>query len=155
MYILDTREQTNDHIKRYFDKHGIPYTVRKLDCGDYAMEERPGIAIERKKSLDELAHNLLSRDRARFYREVRRARDAGITLIVLCEHGPDVKCLNDVKGWKSKYGKVTGKVLADAIFRLEIGYGVETRFCGKRSTGKMIVELLEGWHGDEDILRRS
>lgn len=143
-YIFDTREQTNDHIKAYFDRHHIPYREAKLDCGDYALEGLDGIRIERKKNLQELAHNLLSQDRARFYREVRRARDIGIRLIVLCENGGGIRTYEDVKLWKPKYGKVTGKALADAIFRLEIGYGVPVYYCTKRSTGRMIVRLLNG-----------
>jgi len=91
-----------------------------------------------------LAHNLLSPDRARFYREIRRARDSGIRLVILCEHGPDVKTFADVKNWKPKYGKVTGKALADAIFRLEISYQVPCYFCSKRSTAKRIIEILTG-----------
>ena len=27
MYIFDTREKKNDHIKAYFEKHGIPFKV--------------------------------------------------------------------------------------------------------------------------------
>lgn len=150
MYIFDTREQTNEHIKRYFDKHGIAYKISKLKTGDYAIEENPGIIIERKKNLSELAHNLLTSDRRRFYAEIRRARAEGIRLIILCEHGPDIKTFSDVKTWVPKYGKANGKALADAIFRLEIGYGVPVLYCSKQSTGKRIVEILndEGYRDD-------
>ena len=119
------------------------------------LEGKPNLIIDRKQSLSELAHNLLSADRARFFREIRRARETGIKLIILCEHGPDVKTYADVKNWKPKFGKVTGKALADAIFRLEMAYGVPVYYCGKRSTGKRIVEILskEDADGNENLLR--
>lgn len=144
--IIDTRDKEHAirGIVAYFDRHGIEWERRKLDTGDYMLEGRPELVIDRKQSLSELAHNLLSTDRVRFYREIRRAREQGIRLIVLCEEGISVRTLADVQKWKPKYGKVTGKALADAIYRLEIGYGVPVIFCGKRSTGKRIVELLTG-----------
>ena len=144
--IIDTRDKEHAirGIVAYFDRHGIEWERRKLDTGDYMLEGRPELVIDRKQSLSELAHNLLSADRARFYREIRRAREQGIRLIILCEEGISVRTLADVQKWKPKYGKVTGKALADAIYRLEIGYGVPVVFCGKRSTGKRIVELLTG-----------
>jgi len=141
---IDSREkpQAIKNIVAYFDKHGIEWERVALKTGDYMLDGQPNLIVDRKQSLGELAHNLLSPDRARFYREIRRARDSGIRLIILCEHSPDVKTFADVKNWKPKYGKVTGKALADAIFRLEVGYGVPVYYCCKRSTGKRIVEIL-------------
>lgn len=143
MYVCDTREKTNEHILKYFDRHTIQYKVEKVDTGDYMNTENPLVRVERKKSLGELAHNLLSPDKSRFYREVRRAREQGIQLVILCEHG-GIKNLDDVKKWRNPYGKVTGKTLADAIFKLYIGYHIEVFFCDKRSTGRRICEILNG-----------
>lgn len=141
---IDSREkeQAIKGIIAYFDRHGIEWERVKLDTGDYMLEGKPSLIVDRKQSLQELAHNMCSPDRARFYREIRRAKLHGIRLIILCEHGPDVKTFADVRDWKPKYGKVTGKTLADAIFRLEIGYGVPVLFCSKQSTGKRIIEIL-------------
>lgn len=143
---VDTREkpQAIRSILAYFDRHGIEWEKTALKTGDYMLDGQPELIVDRKQSLGELSQNLLSHDRARFYREIRRAREDGIRLIILCEHGPDVKTFADVKNWKPKYGKVTGKALADAIFRLEIGYGVPVYYCAKQSTGKRIVEILSG-----------
>ena len=141
MIISDTREQTNSHILKYFEKHGIEYEVRKVDTGDYMNTDNPTTRVERKKNLQELAHNLLSPDRARFYREVRRARADGIRLVILCEER-GISGLEDVRGWVPKYGRVSGKALADAIFKLYVAYQVPVLYCDKRSTGRRIVELL-------------
>lgn len=141
MIVSDTREKKNEHVLKYFERKGIEYRVDTVDTGDYYDTERPNVRVERKMSLEELAHNLISGDKSRFYREIRRARAQGIELIILCEHG-GIHCLNDVKQWVPKYGKVTGRALADAIARLEIGYGVPVLFCDKRSTGRRILEIL-------------
>lgn len=149
--LIDTRDkvQAISGITAYFDRHGVEWERRKLDTGDYMVEGQPYLVIDRKQSLSELAHNMFSFDKARFYREIRRARDQGIRLVILCEHGPDVRSLEDVKRWKPKYGRVSGRDLADAIFRLEMSYQVPVLFCSKRSTGKRILEILAGEKTDE------
>lgn len=143
VYIFDTRERKNEHVKAYFDRHGIAYRVEKLDVGDY-MISGGKVSVDRKQNLSELATNLMNRsDKARFWRELRRANEQGIKLIVLCEHGGRIKSIEDVSGWKSKYSPVTGRSLMDAIYRAMVSYGVEFHFCDKRSTGKEIVKCLE------------
>ena len=143
-FYFDSREKKNEHIKSYFDRNGIEYEVRKLDVGDYMIDGNDTISIDRKASIDELSTNLLNRaDHARFWREVRRAKDNGIKLIVLIESNKytDIPSLID---WKSEYSGVNGRSLIDAIYRAHISYGVEFIFSRKRSTGRRIVELLQG-----------
>lgn len=151
MLIVDSREQwtqarsKDTHIKRYLDRHGIEYEVRKLDCGDYMMDSNPLLTVDRKHSLEELARNLMNKsDSSRFWREVRRAHASGIKLVVLVESGPSVLEINQVPRWKSKYTQVTGRRLIDEMIRLEMSYGVRWAFCSKTSTGKRIMEILEG-----------
>ena len=142
MYYFDTREKKNQHIKDYFDRHGIPYEERKLNVGDY-MVDGSNISVDRKQNLDELSSNLLNRtDRSRFWREVRRAREDKTKLIVLCEHGGKIRSIEDVRKWRSEYSNVSGRRLAEEIYRVHISYGVEFLFCSKRSTAKKIIELL-------------
>ena len=144
MIICDTREKRNEHILQYFEVREIPYKIAKLETGDYMDPHNPRLVIDRKRNLDELTHNLFTPDKSRFWREVRRAKDQHIKLIVLCEHGGKVKALKDVPKWRSKYSRVTGYKLYNEICRVHIAYGVEFLFCDKRSTGKRIVELLGG-----------
>ena len=145
MIICDTREQKNEHILKYFERHKIPYRIDTVDTADYMMEDGQwSIRVERKATLSELAHNLLSKDKDRFYREIRRAREMGIKLYVVCEHGHGIERIEDVAKWENPYGKVTGKTLREAIYRCAIGYGCEFIFCNKRQTGKVIAEILNG-----------
>lgn len=143
--ICDSREKKNEHVKAYFDRNGIEYVVRKLEVGDYMLDDDQTVAVDRKQNLSELATNLMNRnDSARFWREVRRAHDSGIRLIVLCEHGGQIRSINDVPKWNSKYSPVTGRRLIDEMVRCEMAYGVTWLFCDKRSTGRRIVEILTG-----------
>lgn len=143
MFIFDTREQQNDHIKKWFNLHGIPFRTEKLDCGDY-MQDGGTISVDRKKNLEELAKNLLNpRDKKRFLREIKRAHESGLTIIILCEHGKGIKSLQDVRSWQSRYSPVTGKALMDAIYRISVSYGVRFEFCDRRQTAKRITDLLK------------
>ena len=143
MVTVDTREKKNAHILAYFERHGIEYRWQKLDVADYAADGSDSPVVDRKQNLDELARNLMNRnDHARFWKEVRRARERGIKLIVLCEHGGQIKDIRDVAQWHSRYSPVSGRALMEEIYRVHIAYGVEFLFCDKRSTGKKIIELL-------------
>lgn len=142
MIICDTREKKNQHILSYFELRGIPYKVEKLDTGDYMDDTNAFLTIDRKQNLNELCGNLFSPDKSRFWREVRRAKENRIRLIVLIEQGGQIKSLRDVPKWRSKYTKVTGYQLYNEICRCHIAYGVEFWFCDKRATGKRIAEIL-------------
>lgn len=139
--MFDNREKKNQHIKAYFDKHKIPYVVKKLDEGDYQIEGKSNISIDRKKDLQEM-YNCLCNDKGRFMKEVRRCYDKGIKLYVLIEHGGQIKTLADVPKWKPKYGFLNSREIMERLYRLHISYGVEILFCDKRSTARKIVEIL-------------
>lgn len=145
MVIVDTREKKNSHILKYFISHDIDYKLQKMDVADYQIEGKNKLVIDRKQNLDELAKNLMNRsDHARFWKEVRRAKEQNIKMIVLCEHGGQIKEIKNVAEWHSKYSPVTGRALMEEIYRVHISYGVEFLFCDKRSTGRKIIELLGG-----------
>ena len=138
---IDSREKKNEHILRYFDRHGIDYEIRKLDIGDYMLDGGT-ISVDTKRSVDELASNMLNRnDHARFLREAKRAADSGVKLIVLLETSK-FKSIPDLREWRSKYSGISGRALMDAIYKTHISYGVEFMFAPKVSTGRRILEIL-------------
>lgn len=142
--IIDSREKKCEHIKAYFEKHGIEYEVKKLDVGDYQIEGKPQISVDRKQNLSELSKNLMNaKDHSRFWKEVRRAREQKVKLFVLIEHGGQIKSIEDVAKWMDKYSGVNGRNLANEIYRVHIAYSVEFLFCDKRSTAKRIIEILQ------------
>lgn len=142
MYIFDTRERKNNHIINYFQRHEIPFEIKKLNTADYMNTENPTVVIDRKRNLNEVAQNLCSKDSSRFWREVRRSYKEKLKFIVLVEHGRQIKSLSDVANWESKYSKTTGKQLQSEMYRVGIAYNIEWMFCDKRSTGKIIYERL-------------
>lgn len=144
MYIFDSREKKNEHIKRYFDRHGIEYKIEKLDVGDYRLVGNDQVVVDRKQNLDECLQNLmLKRDKPRFMREVRRAMDTNVKLVILCENGGDIKSIEDVEHWKSAYSRVPGKAIANRMRVLERSFDIEFKFCDKRHTAKEIISILE------------
>lgn len=141
VYIFDSREKKNDHIKAYFEKHGIPFKVQKLDEGDYQIEGKPDRSVDRKKDMTEM-YNCVVNDKSRFMKEVRRCYEKHIKLYILIEHSPQIKTLEDVPKWKNKYGTISSREIMERLYRLHISYGVEILFCSKRQTAKKIIEIL-------------
>lgn len=142
MYYFDTLEKKNDHIKKYFDKHNIQYTLQRLPTADYWNDENPNVLIDRKQNLNEVAQNLCSPDSSRFWNEIRRSCSEKKKMIILVEHGSNIKSLADVSGWQSKYSRISGSRLQAEMYRVGIAYNIQFEFCSKRSTGKRIMELL-------------
>lgn len=142
IYIFDSREKKNGHIKRYFEGHGIPYRVQKLDVGDYMMEGGR-ITVDRKASIEEISGNLLNpADKRRFWAEVRRAYEKRLRLVVLVETNK-IKKLEDLRQWHSAYTPVSGSALIREMQRLQNAYGVRFVFCPKVSAARTILQILE------------
>lgn len=142
----DTRDKAGKHVNvdSYLSRHGHEVIYRKLDVGDITLDGDESICIDLKRNLEELSRNLMNRsDKSRFYKEIRRAKECGIKLYVLCEHGSSVKTITDVATWRSSYSGVSGRDLMERIYSAHIGYGVEFLFCDKRSTGRVVAEILK------------
>ena len=144
MIVIDSREKKFEHITAYFDKHGIPYEVRKLDTGDYLNTDNPSVVVDRKANLQEVCSNLSfgKSNRTRFAHECERAFADNIKLVVLIE-GTNYKELSEIKAWKSKHSSHTGRWLLDNMFRLTMAFGITWNLCRKNETAKRILEILE------------
>ncbi len=152
---IDSREKPKaiKKIEDEFKRQGVKFFTNKLFVGDYMSLDNPKLSVDRKHDLNELVTNL-GGEKCRFYREAKRAAEYGIKLIVLCEHGKGITCIEDVKGWDNprlnpKHPKycptaMTGRELMERIYRIHISYGVEFRFCEKAETGKEIIRILGG-----------
>ena len=148
--ICDTREKPRAIVKilAEFEKQGVKVVRRALNFADYFNPDNPGVVIDRKQNLLETA-NCCVQDRPRFMREVERCTRAGCHMIVLIEHSPQIRTLEDVIRWKNPRLRVSPlAVSGDRLFRImkamEIKYGIEWQSCGKAQTGKRIIELLRG-----------
>ena len=162
---VDTREHAKEweRIKGQFDALGVQYFRSKMYVGDYQSLDNPRLVIDRKKDLQEICGNVCQQHE-RFKAELLRAKEQGIKLIILCEHGADIKSLEDVFFWQNprkyqiRWKTVNGKRVKDVISAKAVDgnqlykslctvrdrYGVSFIFCTKEETGQKIIEILGG-----------
>ena len=97
---IDTREKQRAirKILKTFDDNGVKHFSSKLLVGDYMSLDNPRLIIDRKQNLQELCGNVCQQH-GRFKRELLKAIDAGIQLVILVEHGSDIQSLEDVWFW--------------------------------------------------------
>lgn len=145
---IDTREKERavKKILAEFDRRNITHISSKLYVGDYMSFDNPRVIIDRKQNLLEICTNVCQQKK-RFTAELARASQAGIRLIILCEHSKDIKTLDDVKQWinprlKESPMAVSGERLYKILLSLKNRYNVEFEFCDKMNTGSRIIELL-------------
>ena len=141
---IDTREKQRaiKKIIACFDSNKVKYFSSKLPIGDYMSLDNPRLVVDRKQNLGELCTNLCSKDSSRFWREIRKAKNYGIKIVFLCEHGPSVQKIEDVSKWSSPFTTVSGRDLMEKIYSCHISYGVDFLFCNKNQTGERIMEIL-------------
>lgn len=133
------------------------------------------IAVDRKKSLDEICGNLCStqKEHERFREELIRAQKAGCKFFVLIENTEHIKSVQDVLKWsnprlhkfnKTKYmhsiGKWTNVKLSGSrppcdnvrlmktMLTVQARYGCEFVFCAPYEAADKIVELLSKGGGE-------
>ena len=148
---VDTREKPDEfaRIARQFDALGVKYFRSKMYVGDYQSVDNGRLVIDRKKGLQELAGNVCQQH-DRFRRELIRAQDAGIKIVILCEFKTLApKSLEDVQRWKNPRLKnspkaITGERLYKVLRTLRYRYNVDFAFCMESETGQTIVNILEG-----------
>lgn len=145
---IDTREKARaiKKITAYFDKNDVRYYSSKLYVGDYMNMDNPRLIVDRKQDLREVYSNLCHQHK-RFTDELKRAKEVGIKLIILCEHGRGIQILEDVQSWHNPQLDKTpyawdGERLFKVMKTVALKYGIEWRFCDKGSTGAEIVRLL-------------
>jgi ERCC4-type nuclease len=150
MIWVDTREKARAIVKilAEFDRQGVGHFPFALPVGDYMNLDNPRLIIDRKQSLSELYCNLCQ-DHKRFASELTRAQTVGIQLIILIEHGSNIKTIEDVKNWENPRLKVSpyawdGLRMYKVMITVQGKYGVEWQFCTKAQTGKRIIEILKG-----------
>ncbi|MFA5676584.1 MAG: ERCC4 domain-containing protein [Christensenellales bacterium] len=145
---MDSREKTHaiQKILATFERKNIDWFVSKLPVGDYMSLDNPRLVIDRKRNLTELCGNVCQQ-LPRFRAELIRANECGIKLIILCEHGQNIKQLSDVIKWNNPRLKqsplaLSGERLYKKLRALSDKYNVNIVFCNKNETGNKILELL-------------
>ena len=145
----DVRNKPGKHenIHRYCEKHGIKIVRQCLNVGDYQIANKGDIIVDTKESVSELASNVFQEHR-RFKNELERAKEYGIQLIVLTEESLPGGRLDNWRTPLRRDGtpmfKFSPEVLRKALLTMQERYGVKFRFVDGRSTGKVLIEYLEG-----------
>ena len=146
---VDTREKAKaiKQILRTFDAEGIKYYSSKLIVGDYMNMDNPRLIVDRKQNLLEVCNNVCQ-DHERFRAELIRAKEIGIKLVVLVEHGEGIESLEDVIFWQNpRLSKSPKAINGDRLYKImrtiERKYGCAFAFCDKRNTGKEIMRILQ------------
>ena len=144
----DSREHSGqiERIEQQFDALGVKHFRSKLVCGDYQSLDNARLVIDRKKDLQELCGNVCQQH-DRFRSELIRAQKYGIQIVILCEHGNQITCLEDVYFWSNPRKRTSPKAmdgwkLFKVLNTMKEKYGVRFEFCDKRQTGRRIVEIL-------------
>ena len=138
--IEDTRQQAGKH-ENLTELNALRC---KLPFGDYALP--PKIAVDTKASLHEITQNLCGsqKERARFIRECKLAKECGSVLVFLVETGayktPADLIGQDILLLSGK--RVTGVQLYRAMMIVSERYGCRFEFCPRAETGKRIMEIL-------------
>lgn len=152
---IDTREHKFElaRVQSQIERRGVKTINSKLYVGDYQSLDNPRLVIDRKKNLQEICTNVCQQHE-RFQKELIRAREAGIQIIILCEHGGDITCLEDVYFWDNPRREqspkaISGETLYKTLCTIRDRYNVRFEFCAKRQTGKRIIDLLDGGEDGE------
>lgn len=156
--ICDTREkpQAIQKILAEFDRQQVKVIRSKLWVGDYQRLDNPMLVIDRKQNLTEICNNVVQ-DHKRFRAELQRAQENGVKVIVLIEHGKNIRTLEDVIRWVNPRLKVSplavsGERLYKILSAINKTYNVEFQFCTKDQTGARIIELLKGEQDGKDAI---
>lgn len=150
---IDTREKQRaiQNILKMFDACQINYIQSKMYVGDYCLLENPLLIIDRKQNIAEIAKNATS-EHGREKRELERLDKMGGQMVYLIEqkHYVDpngvhrtVNSLEDIMFWENPHGAVNGVQVYKILDAWQHKHNVSYRFCDKRVTGRVILEILE------------
>ena len=117
------------------------------------------IIIERKKDLNELCCNLFdkkdSEGLTRFERELKRAKEQGIKVILLVEtEDMHSKILSSKHFRYDKASKVSPKAFNSILRSLQARYDISIEYCNKKDSARLIHDILY-YHAREYLKKVS
>lgn len=151
--LIDTREKPKaiQSILKTIDDAGIQHESTKLLFGDYMDYNNPGLVVDRKQNIAELAKNCTV-EAERFKRELERAQRANSRLVILVEQNrykdrnewKQVEDISDLMLWSSPHTQIRGEKVFRVLSAWVNKYNISVQFCDKRQTGRRILEILYG-----------
>ena len=105
------------------------------------------IVIERKNSLNELCQNLFDKKDSegftRFERELKRAKEQGIKVVLLVEvEDMHSKILSSKHFRYDKASKVSPKAFNSILRSLQARYNISIEYCNKKDSARLIHDIL-------------
>lgn len=144
----DTRQKEgkHDNIHSCLQEMGVNVVRRCLSVGDYMLEGNDKVSVDTKSGILEVCTDL-GADRARFNREMLRAKTLGIKLYILVEDFRFHSIADVATRWNNPISKknpfcMDGKELSFRMRSAEIAYGVTFVFCRKKNAGRVVLKLL-------------
>lgn len=148
VYLVDTREQENQHIIDTFDKMKLHHKDKALSSADYSImipkNEELGImrdiylddaiVVERKRSLEELSANL-AQYRQRFRNELIRT-NASVHLVIEDGSYERVLCGDYMTALQKK-------AYYRSLLCLQAEFGLHIHFIPHKLAGFHIAQILE------------
>lgn len=133
--IIDTREKNPYPIENSISS--------KLDTGDYSLcGFEQIIAVDRKASVAELAHNLIE---PRFKAELERLSKIPHSYLLLEFSLEDIVRYpigSDIPKKKWRYIKIKAPFILAALSRITLKYGVHVIYAGNRENARYLLNLL-------------
>lgn len=144
--IVDTREQKNQHITQFLEEHKIPYIVKVLPFGDYAimckyrgLTLNGGLVVERKGSLNEFVGNICSDDRRRFETELKKAKLKKTKMMVVIEEVEGLDYMIHREQYRSKASK---HAVIGTMRTFEARYNISFKTTDKKFSPSVIFLAL-------------
>ena len=139
---MDTRNQKDNYVTDYFDKHGIKWIRNKLYAGDVKLLNDTKVIIDLKANLEEIAHNLCnSQEHLRIKKELEKAKEIECEEFIFLIKS-NIKSVDDLINWTSTKTKVKGSVLVKVMSTMKERYGCRFIFTTRENAPKKIIELL-------------
>lgn len=150
---VDSREQANMHIIRFFDKIGIEHIDdSSLSFGDYYADGK--VVVERKRNLTEFASNC-GRNHQQFKRELERLDESGWCMYILIEQPMKYE---EMEQWVNPHGRIKYRRLKSGVLKQIMPmsgaqmkaicdewkrkHNIKFVFCDKRDSGREIINIL-------------
>lgn len=151
--LVDTRDQTNQEIIKYFEQNNIRYKTKALKTGDYSfmIEACPELGflidtyftdelcIERKNSVDELASNFAStrKDDDRIFKELNRMINIERCYLLIEDDS-----IEDILDGNYR-SKLNSEGFLRAVLTWQARNGMHIYFVKKKNMGRVIYELCK------------
>ena len=154
--LVDTAEQENSHIIKYFDDHNIKWKKKSLEFGDYSCMLTKNeelnlpcdvtleniVVVERKNSLTEISNNL-KKGRTEFHNEFIDTIRVGCKTIHLVIEKGSWQDIHNSNYYRPDGAYVDEKAFYNSLLSFSNRYNIKIDFVPKDLIGLHIVRIMQ------------